>query len=220
MRAWQIELERTLSAPDAPAALDSGLIERFVLRVAGKRLAASTLARWQRDAVERGRLRRVLRGVYLNGFRSRAGRPADAAPLLRRDAVVSLNTVLGDAGVLNNPSATVTAILPLDPGPVKPVTGRINTGVGWFHFFAMPRRVLEAGRAEDRVDSDFHDHVRATPERALVDWLYLAESRLSRRTPPNPGDLDLALLDKRRLQRLAAAVGVSLDSVWEVERLR
>lgn len=208
MKPWQVELERLLSAPEAPAVVDSGLIERLVIRVAGKRLAGSTLANWQRHAVNRGRLQRVIRGVYLNGFRSRPGQPTDAAHLLRRDAIVSLNTVLGDAGVLNNPSHTVTAIVPLDPGPVKPVTGRVKTGVGWFHFFAMPRAVLEAGNPDDRIDWSVTDHVRATPERALVDWLYLASSRLSHRTAPNPGDLDMEMLNRKRFVRLARAVGV------------
>ncbi|MEX0900847.1 MAG: hypothetical protein WD081_09190 [Gammaproteobacteria bacterium] len=166
-------------------------------------------------AQARGRLTRVIRGVYLNAFRSIPGRPADAAHVLRRDAIVSLNTVLGDSGVLNNPSATVTAIVPLDAGPVRPVTGRLKTAVGWFHFFAMPRAVLEAGSADDRIDASVFDHVRATPERALVDWLYLAESRLSHRTRPNPGDLDLELLDGRRLRRLAKAVGVDLSGLLE-----
>ena len=208
MSDWQIQLEHMLSATDAPAALDRGLLERFAARARGTSVASSTLSHWIGRAEKRRRLQRVSRGVYLNAFRSLAGTPADAAHLLRRDAIVSLNTVLGDAGVLNNPSLTVTAVIPLDPGGVKPPRGRIKTQVGWYHFFAMPRAVLEAGRPEDRIDPTFTDHVRATPERALIDWLYLARSRLSRRTWPNSGDLDLELLDSARLDRLAIAVGI------------
>lgn len=213
MSPWQSELERLLGGADAPAVVDTGLLQRFASSAGGERISSRTLSHWMTSAQARGRLTRVVRGVYLNAFRALPGRPADAVHLLRRDAIVSLNTVLGDSGVLNNPSATVTAIVPVDPGPVRPVTGRLKTAVGWFHFFAMPRAVLEAGSTDDRIDASFFDHVRATPERALVDWLYLAKSRLSHRTRPNPGDLDLELLDMRRLRRLARAVGVSLDAL-------
>lgn len=209
MSPWQLKVQDVLSKPDAPAAIDRGLLERFAKSANGAPVAASSLTHWINSVVQTGRLTRVSRGLYLNGFRAAPGRPADASHLLRRDAVVSLNTVLGDAGVLNNPSATVTAIVPLDRGGTKPTAvGRTKTAVGWFHFFAMPRGVLEAGSADDRLDPTVADHVRATPERALVDWLYLAQSRLSRRTAPNPGDLDMELLDRRRLRRLARAVGV------------
>jgi hypothetical protein len=215
MTPWRTSLERLLSASDAPAALDRGLLERFAGRARGAPIAASTLTHWLADAQQRGRLTRVSRGIYLNAFRPVAGTPADAAHLMRRDAVVSLNTVLGDAGILNNPSATVTAIVPLDARGPKPPVGRVKTAIGWYHFFAMPRTLLEAGSPDDRIDARYRDHIRATPERALVDWLYLARSRLSHRTAPNPGDLDLSLMDQKRLWRLATDMDVeaSLESL-------
>ncbi|MCA1798891.1 MAG: hypothetical protein LC632_05350 [Xanthomonadaceae bacterium] len=208
MKTWQIEVERWLSDTGAPGALDRGLVERVANRARNGSIPASTLSHWIAGAVRRGKLQPVIRGVWLNGFRGAPGRLPDAAQLLRRDAVVSLNTVLGDCGALNNPSAIVTAIVPLDRGPVKPVVGRQQTAAGTFHFFAMPREVLEAGEDADRYDPEVTDHVRATPERALVDWLYLAASTRSRRVAPNSGDLDMAFLDLRRLERLAKAVKV------------
>ena len=211
MSPWQIALESMLSLPDAPAALDRGLIERFARSVRGEPIAASTLTHWLAGAERRQRLLRVSRGLYLNAFRSVAGTPADAAHLLRRDAIVSLNSALGDAGVLNNPSATVTAVIPLDARAPKPPAGRVKTAIGWYHFFAIPRAVLEAGSPADRIDARYTDHVRATPERALIDWLYLARSRLSHRTAPNPGDLDFTLLDSRRLARLARATDLEAE---------
>lgn len=210
MKPWQRNLESALSAPDAPAAFDRDLLARFAYSARGVCVPARTLSHWLRGAIERGRVSKVIRGVYLNRFRSVAGTPADAAHFLRRDAVVSLNTVLGDAGVLNNPSLTTTAVIPMIAGGDAPRTGRIKTAVGWFHFFAMPLDILQAGSTKDNIDSDWHDHVRATPERALIDWLYLAASPYSKRTAPPVGDLDLDLLDRRRLARLAAATGVSL----------
>lgn len=211
MSPWQVELERILSQADAPAALDRGLLARFARSARGEPVAASTLTHWLVGAEKRHRLVRVSRGLYLNAFRPVAGQPADAAHLLRRDAIVSLNTALGDAGVLNNPSLTVTAVVPLDAGAPKPTVGRVKTAVGWYHLFAMPRAQLEAGSPADRIDPRYVDHVRATPERALLDWLYLARSRLSHRTLPNPGDLDVALLDRKRLSRLAVAAGLEAE---------
>jgi hypothetical protein len=70
----------------------------------------------------------------------------------------------------------------------------------------MPRHILQAGKAEDRLESANHfDHVRATPEKALIDWLYLGLSSRSKRTMPPRADIDIDLLDKRKLRRLASS---------------
>lgn len=216
MKPWQRNLELALTDEDAPPVLDLDLVRRFATRAHGESVPKSSLTRWLRAAVDRHRLQPVIKGLYLNAFRSRPGRPADAAHFLRRDAIVSLNTVLGDTGVLNNPSHAVTAVVPIDAGAPAPRLGRLNTKVGVFHFFGMPRPVVEAGEPADRLDpSPRFEHVRATPERALVDWLYLAQSPYSKRGAPYPGDLDLELIDHRRLVRLARAVGVSLASLGD-----
>jgi len=48
-------------------------------------------------------------------------------------------------------------------------------------------------------------YCRATPERALLDWLYLGHSPVSTLAPP-PGDMDIDLLDRKRLNRLATCM--------------
>ncbi|MDZ7749790.1 MAG: hypothetical protein U5K43_14080 [Halofilum sp. (in: g-proteobacteria)] len=112
--------------------------------------------------------------------------------------------------MLNNPVRTVTAVVPLDPGAPPPKLGRRDTRAGTFRFHGMPRRIVEAGAPDDRLEpEETWEHARATPEKALVDWLYLAASPRSRRTPPPRGDLDLDLLDAPRLHRLARAAGVT-----------
>lgn len=215
MKVWQMELEQRLAAPDAPAVLTRDLLARFARsarQTATKHpdMPASTLTYWLKRAVRAGKLVLVKRGLYLNRFRTRGGLPVDAVPWLYRDAVVSLNTVLGEAGVLNNPSQVVTAVVPVDRGAPPPRLGRHRTRVGVFHFFGIPRRVLEAGRAEDRLEpQDGFEHVRATPEKALLDWLYLAASPRSRRQAPPREDMDLSMLDQGRLQRLADAAGIT-----------
>ncbi len=65
---------------------------------------------------------------------------------------------------------------------------------------------MDSGEPDDRLDSSgLYTHLRATPEKALVDWLYLGLSPRSRRTLPIRSDIDLNMLDKRRLTRLARA---------------
>jgi hypothetical protein len=215
MKAWQTRLEQLLSDDDAPPVLTRDMLARFArtARHNSERQAevpASTLTHWLKQTVQSGKLVPVKRGLYLNHYRPTPGQLADATPLLYRDAVVSLNTVLGEAGVLNNPSHAVTAVVPVDKGHPPPHLGRQQTRAGVFHFFGMPRSILEAGKTSDRIASlATPDHVRATPEKALVDWLYLASSPRSRRTIPPRDDIDLDMLDRRRLQRLADAAGIS-----------
>lgn len=73
---------------------------------------------------------------------------------------------------------------------------------------AMPLRVLEAGagRLEDVQDLRYA-YPRATPERALLDWIYLGASPRSRLAPP-PGDIRLKGMNSVRLGRLAKAMGI------------
>ena len=207
MNAWQSRLEDTLRAADAPPVLTRDLLSRFARSAHNnKAIPVSTLTWWLRHAIESGRLQSVQRGLYLNRLRVNPGQLADAVPWLHKDAIVSLNTVLGDAGVLNNPSHTIMAIVPLDSGVSPPHLGRKKTSAGAFHFFGMPRRILESGKPADRLQAvDLYDHPRATPEKALIDWLYLANSPRSRRTLPPHNDIDMTLLKLARLRRLATA---------------
>ncbi|HEX7048540.1 MAG TPA: hypothetical protein VF275_13315 [Gammaproteobacteria bacterium] len=211
MKPWQIQLEQALGAADAPAVLTRGLLERFGATARGdEQLRESSFTYWIKRQVERGKLQPVQRGLYLNRLRARPGTLADAIPWLYRDAVVSLNTVLGDAGVLNNPSNIVTAVMPIDTGAPPPSRlGRRKTQAGILHVHGIPRGVFDAGRPDDRLESiDVHEHPRATPEKALIDWLYLGASARSRRTTPPHGDIDMDMLDRKRLLRLANAAGM------------
>jgi hypothetical protein len=209
MKDWQAQLEAQLSARDAPAVMSRTLLARFARTAYGNSLPPSSLTYWLKQAQARNKLSAIQRGLFLNRFRVPVGQLADAAAWLRRDAVVSLNTVLGDAGVLNNPSHTVTAVVPVDRGGVLPRLGRQATRAGTFHFFGIPRRVFEAGSAADRLTEDArYEHPRATPEKALLDWLYLASSPRSHRTFPPRSDIDFELLNGKRLDRLAKAAGM------------
>lgn len=207
MSSWKQALELQLSAPHAPGALTLGVLSRAASLARHAPIPDTTLHAWIKDATARARLVRVSRGVYLNRFTTPSGRLADAVAHVRRDAVVSLHSALDDAGALNNPPVGVTAVLPLDPGSTRPRVGRVQTVAGAMHFRAIPRRILEAGEIEDRLDLDRgSSHPRATPEKALLDWLYLARSPRSTLAPPAVHDVEHGELNKKRLMRLARAM--------------
>jgi hypothetical protein len=70
----------------------------------------------------------------------------------------------------------------------------------------MPARLLdeEAGSTEDRMDLNVR-YARATPEKALLDWIYLGASPRTKISGP-PLDLALDRLNLPRLKRLAKAM--------------
>jgi len=211
MTRWKQMLEKQLSQIGAPRALPLSALARAAAIARGKAVPDATLHVWIADAVARERLLPVVRGLYLNRFTSPPGRLTDAVPFLRRDSVVSLHSALDEAGIYNNPPAGVTAVVPLDVGPVRPRVGRVDTAQGPVFFRAMPRRLLEAGQLEDRLYLDQSTmHPQATPEKALLDWLYLARSPRSTLAPPAPHDIDMEALDRARLARLARAMDLGV----------
>jgi hypothetical protein len=152
---------------------------------------------------------KIQRDLYANLRARPVPSPEEAAHLLRRDAVVSLHTVLGQAGVLNNPTRTVYALYPYDehPGGRRKVEslapeGGVPAEFGVFVFFGVKRDYLSLGDPADRLMPV--NFAKATPERALIDWFRLAQTAKVG-LPSPPFDLDTDLLDRDRLFRLATA---------------
>ena len=59
---------------------------------------------------------------------------------------------------------------------------------------------------------------RATPEKALLDWLYLGTSRYSKISGP-PLDLELERLVASRLRRLARKMGLTEElAAWRTRK--
>jgi hypothetical protein len=75
----------------------------------------------------------------------------------------------------------------------------------------MPARLVDerAGILKDIRDLRF-DYPRGTPEKALLDWIYLGASERSRMTRPLM-DLDVGALNKPRLKRLAKSMHLELQ---------
>lgn len=167
-----------------------------------KKAARNTVFKWIRDQTEAGVLRPVTRGLYLNQLARPQPTAAEAANFVRSGAIVSLQTVLGDAGITNSYSDIVTSALPVRGRVAQSSRSVVANGIE-YRFHAMPARLLddEAGDPEDRMDLDVL-YPRASPEKALLDWIYLGDSPRTKLAPP-PLDIDLERLDKRRLKRLA-----------------
>src|SRR6202022_1237340 len=81
--------------------------------------ALNTLFRWGRAQVAGGVLRPVTRGLYLNQLAAPSPTAAEAAGFIRTGAIVSLQTVLGEAGNTHNFPDVVTSVLPHERGHVS-----------------------------------------------------------------------------------------------------
>jgi len=209
---WSTRLELVLAEPSALRVLDTASIIQVAKNVR-RDISKPSVERWIQEAVAANRLQRVVRGLFLNRLISPPAQLCEAAVWLRPGAVISLQTVLGDSGVWNNYTPWVTAVVPLSSRYTIPSLGRVETGGGTFVFRGISERIFETGADRDRLVSGV-DYRRATPEAALLHWLYLSGSPRSRMSVP-PLDLDLGALDLKRLKRLAKVMQLE-DSlaVW------
>lgn len=204
---WDTQLETQLADSHALRVIPS----RALLRMAdsiSRGISTRTVERWTVDALRAGRLVRVQRGLYLNALTRPIVQNVEAAPWIRRDAVVSLQRALGDAGVWNNYTDMVTCVVPLRTDEPAPSLGQVRTQAGTFVFHGVPLAIVEAGSLDDRLDlerSQGYDH--ASAEAALLHWIYLGRSPRSHLTPP-PFEMDMEELDRKRLSRLARAQGI------------
>jgi hypothetical protein len=203
---WTTRLELALAEPAALRVLDKKSIVSLAKEVRSG-VSEPTVERWIQESVSAHRLQRVVRGLYLNRLISPPAQLCEAAVWLRAGAVISLQTVLGDAGVWNNFTDWVTAVVPLSRRYTTPSLGRQETAAGIFVFRGLPEAVVEAGREEDRLVSGA-TYRRATPEAAFLHWLYLSNSPRSGMSEP-PLDIDLTSLHVPRLNRLSRAMRLS-----------
>jgi len=202
-----------LLGAEAPRVLTVPMLAA-VLADRRKPRARNTLFRWLRNQVAGGALRPVTRGLYLNQLAVPRPAAAEAAGFIRTGAIVSLQTVLGEAGITNNFPDVVISVLPHERGHVSSVRPAKAADIE-FHFHSLPSRLLDerGGKLEDRMDLDVK-YPRATPEKALLDWLYLGASRYSKIAGP-PLDLELERLDGSRLRRLARAMELTEElAAW------
>lgn len=190
-----------LASEHAPRVMTTGQLRQAV-DVLRPGLGHRQFVELVQGLTESGSLIKATRGVYVNGLISPSAQLPEVAGFIRSGAVVSLHTVLGDVGFLNNPAAIVTATVPWE-GRVFPKTGEVRTDLGVFRFQAMPAAVMPT---DDELDPRF-PYLRALPERALADWMHYARSKGSRMTWP-PFDVDVEALDIGKTLQIAERLGV------------
>lgn len=199
---WKFSLMGGLATQGTPRVFTAAALLDFVHRY--RPSASASTARAVADAlVAAGALRRVSSGLFLN---MRALPPADlteAASHIRSGAVISLHSVLGACGFLNNPSAVVMAVLPSSAAQ-RPRLGDVKTSSGdRFRFYGLAEKFFPETDA-DRWGLLQPGRPCATfrPEAALLQWLHLAGMQRSSLTAP-PLDVDMEAVDVELLNSLA-----------------
>lgn len=200
---WRLVLLGLLEAQDTPRVCTTQDVARL-LRQVRPRATAATLHSAIEGLTHAGALQKVSRGLFLN----RRARPAveamEAAAHIRAGALVSLETVLGECGFLNNPAALVTAVLPQRPGQF-PRVGQLTTSAGLvFRFHALAPRFFADSPDEERLMLQAGRYCAvAKPEVAALHWLHLWKSPRSPMRKP-PQDVDFGVLDPELLDHLAS----------------
>jgi hypothetical protein len=205
---WKFALLGGLTGPAARRIFTAAEFHDFVQRYRSG--ASTSTARTVADMlVNAGALRRVSSGVFLNRRAMPPAELAEVAGHIRNGAVISLHSVLGEVGFLNNPSAVVVAVLPTS-ATKRPKLGEMKTSSGdVFRFYGLAERffpksdqdrfkMLQPGRPCDMF----------RPEAALLHWLHLANMQRSTITAP-PVDVDMETLDLELLGELAKRWGVN-----------
>lgn len=212
--SWKVQALSALSDPDAPRVFNREDLSAF-LEQKNCLPEPRTLLRGLREWEKMGLAERVTRGVYLNKRATPMPLPYEAVARMREGAVLSLHSVLGQAGVLNNPTHWVTVVVPTT-STKGPTEIELDNG----HFVKMaymqPDFLPSSDQDWFKDALDPYSHApTATPEKALMDWLYLAQSARGgdRWALPATHDLDLSLLDENRSNRLAVIMG--LEKNWQ-----
>jgi hypothetical protein len=205
MSILERQLRRRLAKPTAPRVLTAAMLVRLAEAErpgTGRATVTGLVKRMETD----GALRKVTRGVYLNRCMEPPAAEAEAAEFLRRGAIVSLHTVLGDAGVLNNYTHDVWCVVPLIAKEAAPSlrTVRVQDDVAFVFHGISEERLFAPARDDLMAEVPYP---RATPEAAICHWLYLSQTPRSPLKLP-PRDVDLDGVDMDRVHRIAAAMDV------------
>lgn len=216
---WRLTLFNALKDFDAPRVLSNQELMDFSVAATGETVSLDKMNFFIQQAVTFDALLPVRRGIYINLKSTPTPSLAEVATRIRANAVVSLQSVLGDAGVLNNYTGQIFCLLPIAPNETVPSLGTIEARDGTiFHFKGIKKSILEAGDPMDRL-VPMLTYERATPEAAIVHWIYLAHTQRSQLVEPDT-QCDLASIDIDRLERLATAAGVN-DKVMDwVQRVQ
>jgi predicted transcriptional regulator of viral defense system len=139
-------------------------------------------------ALKNGLVERIARGVYINAFLKNRPEIEDVACFLRTPSYISCEWALNRHGILLQ-SPLVCTVLTL------------STAVGLARNVQYGGATIEFSHLAARLFTGFETregYNMALPEKALLDTIYL------RKAIPFPDELEIARLDKRRLEGLAS----------------
>lgn len=209
MSRWRQTLYNALKDFDAPRVTSFSELMTFA-DDAGCVITEKQLKTFVEQAIQFDFLKVARHGIYLNLKAWPTPSMAEVSPRMRPGAIVSLHTVLGEAGIINNYSAQVHCVVPINDFGGRPNVGDVTAKDGTvFNFNAIKASVLEAGDEIDRL-VPLLPYDRATPEAALVHWIYLASNHRSKIMEPDT-QCDLSSIDMERLERLSDAAGVKAE---------
>lgn len=185
----RLQMVATLSAEDTPSVLTVAMLRRM----AGERAPNRVIA----DLVDANLLRRAMQGLYFNT--TKPYEIAEILPYVVPHGVLSLASVLGEEGMLNNPTAYLMVVAPLTSTFSRDHrTLDDGTQIRLHH---LPPRLFGFGVLAPR------GYNRAEPERALADWLYLDRSGKSK-IGPVPDDLEIDRINVRKLRGYSKRMGI------------
>lgn len=213
MTHWTTLLTQSLRGPLKPRVYRLTDLESMATHIRPT-ITKNTLRSGLTEMIQAGQIQKINNSLFINLLSIPKPDCSDAASWLREGAVLSLHSVLGDSGILNNPSRIITAVVPLScDAPDKPKLGVTTTSTGVsYHFFGLPSHHFYSEERGDDI-SDFYSFSpkngtpRATIEKALLDYIYLGYSPRSNLTPL-PKDIDINSIDYDRLMRMGKLLNV------------
>lgn len=166
-----------------------------------------------------GAIVKLKRDHYVNMLTFPKITPEELPSIIYPGAVISLHSALMGSGALNNPSRITTAITPTyKPGwnKVKKVISESPFGEAWI--FRIPEDIVLADGVEhDDMFAIGYAYPMATPEKAIVDWIFIAAMQERNETKGDlplgypPLDIDLDKINIQRLERIAKALGLQVE---------
>ena len=138
-------------------------------------------------ALKNGLVERIARGVYINAFLKNRPEIEDVACFLRTPSYISCEWALNRNGILLQ-SPLVCTVLTLSTA--VGLARNVQYGGVTIEFSHLAARLFNGFETRDGFNL-------ALPEKALLDTIYL------RKAIPFPDELEIARLDRRRLERLA-----------------
>jgi hypothetical protein len=197
---WRLAVLPDLAQSAAPRVLRTQTLYEMIA-VHRPHVAKATIRSVVRDLVTISAVREIHSDIFLNLRCSPPAVLAEAANHLRKQAIVSLQYVLHEAGVIRHRSNNITAVL---PNTHLHLCDRehIFAGQESFTFSVLPSECFPPLLADEGDVIDIaKPYPSFTPEKALLDWLYLEKSRNVEL--PEVSEFDLEKLNIQRLFALA-----------------